>query len=137
MNTEPVRDPHWSGRSDKDKVEVPKLDLDRFEHLMSIAGANYAEELLRRLRQDLESVQDLLSGSVTPPDWAVLRAQSHVLVALAGAVGAVQLQHMAETLNALAHGSDVLALNRLMPGLLDHLDALIVFVADRLNGFGG
>jgi HPt (histidine-containing phosphotransfer) domain-containing protein len=113
------------------------IDTDRFDRLMAMAGPAHGQELLQRLGADLESVQDRLQAALAPPDWADLRAQTHILVALAGAVGAVRLQHMASALNAAAQDADANRLPRMSGPLLDDLEVLIGFVADRRSGSDG
>lgn len=113
------------------------IDTDRFDRLMAMAGPTHGQELLQRLGADLESVQHRLTAALVPPDWADLRAQSHILVALAGAVGAVRLQHMASALNTMAQGDDSGSLQSLTDLVQQDLEALIGFVADRLSGTGG
>ena len=79
------------------------LDRNRFEAILQAAGPSGRGELLDHLLQDLRSVQDALQQAVQVNDTATTRAQSHILISLAGAIGADRLQHMAEALNAAAH----------------------------------
>lgn len=79
------------------------LHLDR---LMALAGDANGRELLDRLRQDFETVQTGIQDGLRRPDFALLRARTHVLISLAGAIGADYLQNMAETLNTAAHNKD-------------------------------
>ncbi|MFN6977715.1 MAG: response regulator, partial [Gemmobacter sp.] len=117
-------------------VEAPVMAMAQFERLMEVAGAEAAPELLRRLFEDLRHVERQMHVALGDPDWPELRAQTHVLIALAGAVGALRLQHMAEALNIVAHQRDAAALPDLAPGLLTLLDDLIHFVARRISGEG-
>ncbi|MCV2882914.1 hybrid sensor histidine kinase/response regulator [Actibacterium sp. XHP0104] len=79
------------------------LHLDR---LLALAGDANGPELLERLTQDFETVQTGIQDGLRRPDYALLRARTHVLISLAGAVGADNLQAMAESLNAAAHNKD-------------------------------
>jgi len=137
MTTDPLRIVQGGDHLTDHHLHHPEMDLDRFERLMAIAGASHKHELLFRLHADLENVQDRLAAALILPDWADLRAQTHILVALAGAVGAVRLQHLATSLNALAHQAG----NSVMPGLaaslLRDLAALVGFVADHLERADG
>lgn len=137
MNPEPQRVASIPTDRENGLENVPALDQVRFDHLMDIAGPDHARELLRRLRLDLESVQDKLLSAQSPTDPEQLHSQTHVLIALAGAVGAVRLQHTAEAVSMLARHRDVAGASRLMPGLLEDLDTLIDFVSERLAGMGG
>ncbi len=132
MTTDPLRALLGCDNRTDDRMPYPEMDLDRFDRLMAIAGATHARELLFRLHADLENVQDRLAAALVPPHWADLRSQTHILVALAGAVGAVRLQHLAGALNALAHSADDSGLPGTNPALMEDLGALIGFVADHL-----
>jgi CheY-like chemotaxis protein/anti-sigma regulatory factor (Ser/Thr protein kinase)/HPt (histidine-containing phosphotransfer) domain-containing protein len=116
--------------------EAPVLALAQFERLMEVAGVEAAPELLRRLIEDLRHVERQLHHALAAPDWAEIRAQTHVLIALAGAVGAVRLQHRAEAMNTDAHRRDAAAIAAAAPVLMTLLDDLILFVARRLTREG-
>ena len=105
------------------------FDASRLAHLLDLAGRDFAEELLARLAEDLNTTSDKLTLGATETDWALLRDGSHVLISLAGSVGAISLQGMAETLNALAHRQDREALPALMMPLSGELNALIDLVS--------
>ncbi len=109
--------------------EAPVMVRAHFDRLMEVAGPDAAPELLRRLLEDLRHVERQAVRALAETDWPELRAQTHVLIALAGAVGAQRLQHRAEALNTIAHKRDAGALAEAAPGLLTLLDTLIHFVA--------
>lgn len=117
-------------------VEAPVMVAQQFDRLMEVAGAEAAPELLRRLIEDLRHVERQLHLALADPDWSEIRAQTHVLIALAGAVGALRLQHRSEALNAAAHRRDGAALAEQAPPILALLDDLIHFVARRMSGEG-
>ncbi len=86
-----------------DRPPFSTLHLDR---LLALAGDDNGAELLGRLTQDFRMVQTGVQAGLSEPDFALLRARTHVLVSLAGAIGADHLQAMAETLNRAAHDRD-------------------------------
>lgn len=105
------------------------INEDQFSHLLNIAGPEGRATLLNRLLTDLTRVSDQLATALTRFDKSDLRAQSHVLISLAGAVGAQELQSKAEALNAAAHHDDreaVAALgqetDRLLAALLERIE---------------
>jgi CheY-like chemotaxis protein len=116
--------------------EPPVMVAAQFDRLMEVAGPEAAPELLRRLLEDLRHVERRTLAALTGPDWAEIRAQTHVLIALAGAVGALRLQHKAEAMNTIAHRRDSAGLSAIAPVLLALLDDLILFVARREAGEG-
>ena len=93
--------------------EPPALDEAQLDHLLTLAGPEVAEELLDRMVEDLSGVETALAAAVPARDIVELRAQTHVLISLAGAVGAVRLQKCAEDLNAAAHAEDQAEIDRL------------------------
>ena len=112
------------------------VDPVRFDRLMDMAGPDAAQELLDRLEEDLAGValglSHALGGETIVP--AELRAQTHVLIALAGAVGAEPLQRLAEALNAAAHRGSVAEMARLGAATEARLAKLARFVAARQPG---
>lgn len=76
------------------------LALDR---LRQIAGPEAAVELFLRIEEDLSIARAGLARAVSSRDLEAVRAHSHVVIALAGTVGAGQLHADAVTLNTMAH----------------------------------
>ena len=89
------------------------------------AELSVIEDALARLTEDLTSTRDLLETGANQTDWKSLREGSHVLISLSGSVGALSLQAMSESLNAIAHRQDSDALATLMPPLAEELVTLI------------
>jgi CheY-like chemotaxis protein/anti-sigma regulatory factor (Ser/Thr protein kinase) len=114
-------------------VSVPNgtLDRNRFEAILQAAGPSGRGELLDHLLQDLRSVQDALQQAVQVNDTATTRAQSHILISLAGAIGADRLQNMAEALNAAAHKNRLSDAQSLVQSCDEALAALITQVDRR------
>lgn len=114
-------------------VTVPNgtLDRNRFEAILQAAGPSGRGELLDHLLQDLSSVQDALQKAVQVNDTATTRAQSHILISLAGAIGADRLQNMAEALNAAAHKNRLTDAQSLVQSCDEALTALITQVDRR------
>ncbi len=107
---------------------VPDLNRETFDHLMDIAGPDGARELLDRLRNDLRRCEHGLVAGLAAADRTAIRSETHVLIALAGAVGAERLRVLAETLNASAHVRDQNARARIGEDCLAQISALIGLV---------
>lgn len=107
---------------------LAQFDPNCLEHLLTITGPGLAGELLARLTEDLTATQELLDTGAETADWKRLREGSHVLISLSGSVGALSLQAMSESLNAIAHQQDRTALDTLMPPLSGELAALIQLI---------
>lgn len=112
------------------------FDPARLETLFTITGPGLAPELLARLTEDLTATQDLLETGAASADWKRLREGSHVLISLAGSVGALSLQAMSESLNAIAHRQDDDALDALMPPLTAELVILIQLIRATRPPYG-
>lgn len=104
---------------------LAEFDPTRLAHLLEITGPGLAPELLARLTEDLTATRDTLAFGAAETDWKRLREGSHVLISLSGSVGALSLQAMSESLNAIAHAQDRPALAALLPPLDAELAALI------------
>ena len=120
-----------------DRLSAPKpaptaglgdFDPTRLAHLLEITGPDLAVELLARLTEDLTATHDLLQAGSATADWKRLREGSHVLISLSGSVGALSLQALSESLNAVAHQQDRSGLETLMPPLASELVALIQLI---------
>lgn len=118
---------------DDGSVETSTQEFDRttFDHLIDVAGPEAARELLDRLAADLRKCKAGLGAGLGGCDLAAVRAETHVLIALAGAVGARRLQALAQALNAAAHRRDPADFDRFGGEAMAQLDRLIRFVTDE------
>ncbi|MCU0802737.1 MAG: hypothetical protein MUD11_13380 [Rhodobacteraceae bacterium] len=107
------------------------VDLQIFERLMVLAGPSTAIELLDQVKADLQVISTNLQAGAGRLDWAMMRAECHTLVAVAGAVGATTLQAHAETLHTAAVATNVAVVIEVMPALSEGLDRLITFVSQE------
>jgi two-component system, OmpR family, aerobic respiration control sensor histidine kinase ArcB len=109
---------------------TPDALLDRavFDRLMDLAGPDAAHDLLDHLVEDLTGVRDGLEAAHHGPDWEGLRIQSHILIGLAGAVGAQTLQARAQDVNEVANQRASASLDPLLASLMPGLVGLIRFV---------
>ena len=116
---------------------IADFDPTRLAHLLQITGPSLGPELLARLTEDLTTTQNTLATGARTADWTRLREGSHVLISLSGSVGALSLQAMSESLNALAHAQNRDALVALMPPLDAELSALIRLIRATRAPTGG
>lgn len=114
--------------------ERAELNIKRFQHLIEIAGPEAARELLDRLHDDLRKVERGLILGLSENDRMAVRAETHVLIALAGAVGAERLQLLAEAVNAAAHRREDAQMRSHGAEALTLLDRLIHFVGEARSG---
>lgn len=90
--------------------DVPLVDRTTFDTLLALAGPQVAPELLRQLTDDLAGVATALSRALDAADAGGVRGQAHVLMALAGSIGAMPLYAAASRLHKQAQtGGDMRA----------------------------
>jgi len=113
-----------------------KLDSGRFDALMDVAGADGRPELMQRLHEDLCAVRTGLDDAVTAQNVPEIRGQTHVLIAISGAVGADRLSRLSEVLNIAAKRRRMGDLNDLYAPCRADLSDLIGFVKAQASAFG-
>jgi len=82
------------------------IQMDVYNGLKEIIGEDSMRELLSKVESDLTDVRTGVQEGVAAKDTAPIRASTHILISVAGAFGAVNLQHLAEALNATAKTGD-------------------------------
>ncbi len=96
----PIKDERVGQNSDAD------IQMDVYNGLKEIIGKDSMRELLSKVQSDLIDVRLGVQDGVKNKDTGPIRASTHILISVAGAFGAVNLQHLAEALNATAKTSD-------------------------------
>jgi CheY-like chemotaxis protein/anti-sigma regulatory factor (Ser/Thr protein kinase) len=119
---------HTDVGSDIAMAELAEFDKAVFDRLLNIAGPEGRQELLDRLCADLRRTERGLVSGLGNMDFAAVRSDTHVLIALAGAVGAARLQALATALNAASHRRERSEIGALGPDTLLQTDRLIHFV---------
>lgn len=111
------------------------VGLTRLHDVLDLAGPEAAAELLLRLDADLTEARQSLATALETRDLAALRSQAHVLVSVAGTIGADQVLEMAETLQTAARDGAEGAAFACAQTLIAPLDRLIGRIrAERLAG---
>ena len=103
-------------------------DGKRLTDIFTLAGPETAPVILRQMQIDLASVATALSAALDTRDWTTIRAQTHVLISLAGTIGADRLYSAAIDLNTAAHDraeNRVAALGTPLLADLTHLRAAL------------
>lgn len=106
-------------------------DGQRLSDILALAGPDTAPLILRQMQADLASVATALTAALDAGDWTVIRAQTHVLISLAGTIGADRLHALAIDLNTAAHGRSEGQAAALAAPLLADLDSLRSLLAAR------
>ena len=112
-------------------LDTPILDFTRMTELIAIAGPDTSNELLDRLKSDLKNVMGGLEKADPVRDIDVIKAETHVLISLSGAIGAVPLHHLANSLNAAAHKDDAASLQSLCRETTSMVQAVLLTLATQ------
>lgn len=107
-------------------------DSTALRDLLAMAGPETAPRILRQMHSDLTACAALLAPALATDERAMIRAQTHVLIALAGTIGAMRLHARAIDLNAAAHADDAAAITAQSGPLMADLTGLIALLAARL-----
>lgn len=83
------------------------IDLAPLRHLLAISSMADGKRMITAFVNDLQMTQANLALAWNGPDFAALRTNSHVLIALSGTIGDRDLQALAQNLNALAQTPNV------------------------------
>lgn len=108
----------------------PVIDQATFDALAEAIGPDTMAELVEKVVADLRSAQTALAGALPGLDRAAIRSASHILISVAGAVGAVRLQASARALNGLAHGDTSERTVAELRRCIAEIDAAVAFAGD-------
>lgn len=111
--------------------EIETVDRKIFDTLVETIGADSTSELLSKLQADTDTVAEGLVRGQQSLDLVEIRSQTHILVSVAGAIGATTLQHIAQRLNAAANRQEAAEVDRLCEKCLSGLRALQEFILDE------
>jgi two-component system aerobic respiration control sensor histidine kinase ArcB len=112
-----------------DNATAEGIDRDVYDLLAQSIGPAAMAELLDKVDSDLRGARTRLAKALQPPDFDEIRAVTHILISIAGAVGAVQLQDQAGRVNAAAHRNNADDLSTGARRLLGMIDGALRFLA--------
>ena len=107
------------------------IDHAVYDALCAAVGPETMTELLEKVATDLGTSRADLVRALGSADRKLARTTSHVLISVAGAVGATRLQACAQSLNRAAHAEDADAVASQIGGCLAEIDAAVDFVESR------
>ena len=108
-------------------------DIDRgtFNRLWESFDPAGRAELKARVTQDVRAAAETVGEALRVHDLQRLRSATHVLIAVAGVIGAHKLQSLARRLNSAGHASDDSALDCDGAELVQEADRVLGFVSRR------
>lgn len=110
------------------------IQMDVYNGLEQIIGHDSMLELLGKVQSDLAEVKSGVEQGVADADAGPIRANTHILISVAGAIGAVNLQHIAETLNATAKNADWARVEAESRRCIQGISDVLCFVRKELEG---
>ena len=110
------------------------IDLDVYDALADAIGAASMADLLGKVKADIAAAGERVETAFGRGDLEEIRASSHILISVAGAIGAVHAQELARKLNIAAHDRNVDAIGRDAPLLLVEIRLVLDFVQSRMKG---
>ncbi len=108
-----------------------EVDARVFDTLWGSFKAEERVELKARVSQDIRGAVTSIEAAVRSRDFARLRAATHVLISVAGVIGAQKLQSLARRLNSAGHAGDDSALDCDGVELVEEADRVLDFVSRR------
>lgn len=117
-------------RASKEEQRQKPTQIDRvvFDSLAASLGEEAMAELLVKVHEDLKTSHRQIDMAAEGGDAELMRAASHILISVSGALGAVRLQGQSEKLNRFATDGDLDAMRALAPEALKELSGLLDFV---------
>ncbi len=109
----------------------PVIDMAVYDALCEAIGNDMMDELLEKVVGDLDSAGADLAAALEPLDEGPIRSASHILISVAGAIGATRLQNRARELNAAAHGGAAQDVAARVRDCLGELEAALRFARGR------
>ena len=106
----------------------PLVNARAFQRLMTLAGSETAIELLDQIIVDMRAAHAAIAAATPVHDWKTLRNQAHIVIAVAGSIGAAPVQVMAEKLYEAAQDADVETMFSTSEGLLRGLASMLSYV---------
>lgn len=116
------------------RAEPAEIDREIYDGLTSAVGPAAMDDLLSKVDADIADAYDRMVKAIAGNDMAELRAATHVIIAVAGAIGAVGLQALGERLHRAAQTPDPDAIATLGPAAMAEADRVRGFVAAERAG---
>lgn len=110
-----------------------EIDRDIFDRLWSSFDDAGRAELGGKIVQDISAAQSEIKKSLASNDMKAICDATHILMSVAGAIGAVRLQNLSQCLNSAGHASDSDAIGRDGPELVAEAGHVLDFVRDSLG----
>jgi len=108
--------------------DAPGIDFAIYDRLMAAFEGPARDDLIGKVTNDIGEAADRIDRALDDRATGEICAATHVLISVAGAIGATKLQSLAQCLNSAGHASDAAAISRDGPELLEEADRVLAFV---------
>lgn len=115
-------------------TDGPKIERAIFEGLAASIGERGIGMVLRKAKDDLTTAGGQIEMAAETGDIELLRGASHVVISVAGSIGAVRLQRQAEALNRLAHIEELSAAAVLSGEMTKEMKGVLAFLSAESEG---
>ncbi|MEM7669865.1 MAG: response regulator [Pseudomonadota bacterium] len=109
------------------------IEEEIYTALEDAIGRNQMLELLEKVRSDISDAQTTLERALNTMTFKGVRSSTHVLISVAGAIGATGLQKLAQDINLSANSRDEATIRDKGPDILAEITRVLVFVDERLK----
>jgi CheY-like chemotaxis protein len=120
-----------AGQAPGEAAAGPVIDQATYAALCDAIGPEMMAELLDKVIADLLGARRDLAAALEPLDRAPIRAATHILISVAGALGAVRLQACARALNATSPTDAPEGLQSGARRCMAEIDAAVAFARER------
>lgn len=107
------------------------VEREVFARLVGSIGPDSTIELLRKLQTDTQSIATRLASGWKSRNLAEIRSQTHILISVAGAIGANRLLSVARRLNAAAKETTFAEIDDLCQSCLSGISELRQFISQE------
>jgi two-component system aerobic respiration control sensor histidine kinase ArcB len=109
------------------------IDRNIYDALAEAIGPASMAELLGKVSPDIKAARDRLLRSLAPIDLGEIRSVTHILISVAGAIGALPVQALSKQINEAGHREDTAAVEHDVRDLLSEIDRLLDHVLNLIN----
>ncbi len=108
--------------------DLDGMDTGVFNSLCSAFEGPARAELLQKIEQDISRAQGQFRVASEGMDFKGIRAATHVLMSVCGAVGALKVQELSRCLNSAGHAENIATVTNDGPALLHEIDRVLSYV---------
>ncbi|MEM8842562.1 MAG: response regulator [Pseudomonadota bacterium] len=110
-----------------------QIEQDIYNALENAIGKGQMLELLEKVKFDIEDSQKTLERSLNSMTFKGIRSSTHVLISVAGAIGATGLQRQAQEMNTAANNHDEAMIREGGPEILAEISRVLTFVNESMK----